>query len=89
MALPPPARIDFQPECVVGGEMREYQLKGLAYLVGTFDNGISALLADEMGLGKTLQTIAFLGYLKVNIVSSFTSFLSCSQFLDFKELQAV
>ncbi|KXS19662.1 hypothetical protein M427DRAFT_108497 [Gonapodya prolifera JEL478] len=53
-----------QPESVVNGEMKDYQLKGLGWLTGMFDNGINAILGDEMGLGKTLQTLAFLAVLK-------------------------
>lgn len=52
------------PAFVQGGEMRDYQVAGLNWLVSLHENGISGILADEMGLGKTLQTIAFLGYLR-------------------------
>lgn len=38
------------------GELKEFQLEGLAYLEGTE----RSLLADEMGLGKTPQALAFL-----------------------------
>lgn len=48
----------------VQGEMRDYQVAGLNWLVSLHENGISGILADEMGLGKTLQTISFLGYLR-------------------------
>jgi SWI/SNF-related matrix-associated actin-dependent regulator of chromatin subfamily A member 5 len=52
------------PGFIHGGEMRDYQVAGLNWLVSLHENGISGILADEMGLGKTLQTIAFLGYLR-------------------------
>ena len=52
------------PSFIQGGEMRDYQVAGLNWLVSLHENGISGILADEMGLGKTLQTIAFLGYLR-------------------------
>ncbi|PGH20766.1 hypothetical protein AJ80_03527 [Polytolypa hystricis UAMH7299] len=52
------------PTFIKGGEMRDYQVAGLNWLVSLHENGISGILADEMGLGKTLQTIAFLGYLR-------------------------
>jgi SWI/SNF-related matrix-associated actin-dependent regulator of chromatin subfamily A member 5 len=52
------------PTFIQGGEMRDYQVAGLNWLVSLHENGISGILADEMGLGKTLQTIAFLGYLR-------------------------
>lgn len=52
------------PAFIKNGEMRDYQISGLNWLVSLHENGISGILADEMGLGKTLQTIAFLGYLR-------------------------
>ncbi|PGH15336.1 hypothetical protein AJ79_02502 [Helicocarpus griseus UAMH5409] len=52
------------PVFVKGGEMRDYQIAGLNWLISLHENGISGILADEMGLGKTLQTISFLGYLR-------------------------
>ncbi|KAL4962805.1 putative SNF2 family helicase/ATPase [Aspergillus stella-maris] len=48
----------------IQGEMRDYQVAGLNWLVSLHENGISGILADEMGLGKTLQTISFIGYLR-------------------------
>ncbi|KII67222.1 putative global transcription activator SNF2L1 [Thelohanellus kitauei] len=52
------------PKYIKGGEMREYQLRGLNWLISLYNNGINGILADEMGLGKTLQTISLLGYMK-------------------------
>ncbi len=49
---------------VTGGQMRDYQIRGLNWLIDLYENGINGILADEMGLGKTLQTISLLGYLK-------------------------
>ena len=48
----------------VQGQMRDYQVAGLNWLISLHENGISGILADEMGLGKTLQTISFIGYLR-------------------------
>lgn len=48
----------------IQGELREYQVQGLNWLISLHENSISGILADEMGLGKTLQTISFLGYLR-------------------------
>jgi SWI/SNF-related matrix-associated actin-dependent regulator of chromatin subfamily A member 5 len=48
----------------INGQMRDYQVAGLNWLISLHENGISGILADEMGLGKTLQTISFLGYLR-------------------------
>eukprot|EP01135_Chromosphaera_perkinsii_P010814 Nk52_evm9s2241 gene=Nk52_evmTU9s2241 len=52
-----------QPELITGGILREYQLKGLEWLVSLYDNGLNGILGDEMGLGKTLQTISLVAYL--------------------------
>ncbi|OBS79006.1 hypothetical protein A6R68_18616 [Neotoma lepida] len=49
---------------VKGGPLRDYQIRGLNWLISLYENGVNGILADEMGLGKTLQTIALLGYLK-------------------------
>lgn len=46
------------------GEMRDYQVRGLNWMISLYENGINGILADEMGLGKTLQTISLLGYMK-------------------------
>ncbi|KAJ6257378.1 hypothetical protein Dda_8267 [Drechslerella dactyloides] len=48
----------------IQGQMRDYQVAGLNWLISLHENGISGILADEMGLGKTLQTISFIGYLR-------------------------
>jgi len=44
-------------------DLKEYQKRGLEWLVSLYDQGINGLLADEMGLGKTVQTISFLAHL--------------------------
>ncbi|GMG21289.1 unnamed protein product [Ambrosiozyma monospora] len=48
----------------VHGQLRDYQIQGLNWLISLYENRLSGILADEMGLGKTLQTISFLGYLR-------------------------
>ena len=48
----------------IHGEMRDYQLDGLTWMLQQHRHGVSGILGDEMGLGKTLQTIAFLSTLK-------------------------
>jgi SNF2 family DNA or RNA helicase len=71
------ASFQSQPKCIRGGTMRDYQLRGLEFLVSMHDRGCSAILADEMGLGKTLQTIAFLSYLKFERKLSGPSLVIC------------
>jgi SNF2 family DNA or RNA helicase len=51
--------------------MRDYQVRGLNWMISLYENGINGILADEMGLGKTLQTISLLG--TVQHSSSFVS----------------
>jgi SWI/SNF-related matrix-associated actin-dependent regulator of chromatin subfamily A member 2/4 len=48
---------------MVNGKLKEYQVKGLQWLVSLYNNNLNGILADEMGLGKTIQTIALLTYL--------------------------
>uniref|UniRef100_A0A7N9I9R8 SNF2 related chromatin remodeling ATPase 1 n=1 Tax=Macaca fascicularis TaxID=9541 RepID=A0A7N9I9R8_MACFA len=57
-------RFEVSPSYVKGGPLRDYQIRGLNWLISLYENGVNGILADEMGLGKTLQTIALLGYLK-------------------------
>ena len=33
---------------VKNGEMRDYQIRGLNWLISLFENGINGILADEM-----------------------------------------
>lgn len=53
-----------QPDLVVGGLMRTYQLEGLEWLTSLYENGLNGILADEMGLGKTIQVISFIAFLR-------------------------
>lgn len=48
---------------LIQGELRDYQLKGVRWLISLFQNGMNGILADEMGLGKTVQTIGFLSFI--------------------------
>ncbi|WKD57858.1 ATP-dependent helicase HepA [Corynebacterium capitovis DSM 44611] len=44
----------------VHAELREYQRRGVDWLVFMSRNNLGAVLADDMGLGKTLQLLALL-----------------------------
>ncbi|PVI07595.1 hypothetical protein DM02DRAFT_550422 [Periconia macrospinosa] len=48
---------------LVGGTLKEYQLKGLQWMISLYNNNLNGILADEMGLGKTIQTISLITYL--------------------------
>ncbi|CAO1341380.1 unnamed protein product [Diamesa tonsa] len=52
-----------QATIMVNGNLKEYQIKGLEWLVSLFNNNLNGILADEMGLGKTIQTIGLVTYL--------------------------
>ncbi|XP_077299537.1 ATP-dependent helicase brm isoform X2 [Arctopsyche grandis] len=49
-----------QASILVNGKLKEYQIKGLEWLVSLFNNNLNGILADEMGLGKTIQTIGLI-----------------------------
>ncbi|KAF2275166.1 helicase SWR1 [Westerdykella ornata] len=53
--------------------LKEYQMKGLNWLVNLYEQGINGILADEMGLGKTVQSISVMAYLaeKYNVWGPF------------------
>jgi len=52
-----------QASILVGGTLKEYQVKGLQWMISLYNNNLNGILADEMGLGKTIQTISLLTYL--------------------------
>ncbi|KAJ4471390.1 SNF2-family ATP dependent chromatin remodeling factor snf21 [Lentinula edodes] len=56
-------RVTRQPSILVGGTLKEYQLKGLQWMVSLYNNKLNGILADEMGLGKTIQTISLISFL--------------------------
>ena len=51
-------KIDKQPSILVGGTLKEYQLRGLEWMVSLYNNHLNGILADEMGLGKTIQSFS-------------------------------
>ena len=52
-----------QPSIMINGELKQYQLQGIEWLVSLYNNSLNGILADEMGLGKTIQTIGLVAYL--------------------------
>ncbi|KAG8864316.1 hypothetical protein FRB96_006137 [Tulasnella sp. 330] len=56
-------KITQQPTLLVGGTLKEYQIKGLQWMVSLYNNRLNGILADEMGLGKTIQTISLVTFL--------------------------
>ncbi|KAF7999179.1 hypothetical protein HF325_006711 [Metschnikowia pulcherrima] len=55
-----------QPSILVGGKLKEYQIKGLQWMVSLYNNKLNGILADEMGLGKTIQSISLVAHLIEN-----------------------
>jgi len=53
--------------------LKQYQLKGMNWLLDLYDQGINGILADEMGLGKTVQALSMLAHIaeKYNIWGPF------------------
>jgi len=60
-------KLEKQPEFIKEGELFEYQLEGLNWMLYSWFHNTNIILADEMGLGKTVQCLAFLRYLHVEI----------------------
>lgn len=56
-------KVSEQPRILVGGTLKDYQIKGLEWMVSLYNNKLNGILADEMGLGKTIQTISLITYL--------------------------
>ncbi|KAL4807811.1 SNF2 family N-terminal domain-containing protein [Aspergillus unguis] len=52
-----------QPTILVGGTLKEYQMKGLQWMISLYNNNLNGILADEMGLGKTIQTISLITHI--------------------------
>lgn len=58
-----PVKSSVQTPEMFKGSLKEYQLKGLQWLVNCYEQGLNGILADEMGLGKTIQAMSFLAHL--------------------------
>jgi len=52
-----------QSSLLSGGSLKDYQLRGLEWMMSLYNNHLNGILADEMGLGKTIQTISLITYL--------------------------
>ena len=53
----------FLQPSTIQGDMRDYQLEGLNWMVSMYEQGLSMILGDEMGLGKSLQSISLIAHL--------------------------
>lgn len=59
------------------GELRDYQLDGVSWLLFLRRFGLGGCLADDMGLGKTVQWIAYLLHVRENEPEVGPSLLVC------------
>lgn len=66
-----------QPSLVTGGNMRDYQLQGLSFVVMHYKRNLGTIIGDEMGLGKTVQAISMLCYLKESEGKTGPSLIVC------------
>lgn len=41
-------RFDSSPWYIKNGELRDYQIRGLNWMISLYENGINGILADEM-----------------------------------------
>jgi chromodomain-helicase-DNA-binding protein 1 len=57
-------KLDEQPDYIVYGKLRAFQLQGVNFLAHNWCRGTNVILADEMGLGKTVQTVSFMNWLR-------------------------
>ena len=48
---------------LIQGELRDYQLQGVRWMISLWNNGLNGILADQMGLGKTVRGPATSGNL--------------------------
>ncbi|KAK9806599.1 hypothetical protein WJX73_007101 [Symbiochloris irregularis] len=49
---------------LIQGKLRNYQVRGINWLIALYNNGVNGILADQMGLGKTVQTIGLLAHMR-------------------------
>ena len=59
-----PLTIDEASPPFLNATLRDYQVRGVNWLLSRYACGVGGILADEMGLGKTIQTLTFLAALK-------------------------
>ena len=58
-STPEPERPLGQPSEITGAILRDYQLQGVAWMAGLYQNNMNGILADEMGLGFVIHLLLF------------------------------
>ncbi|CAE7088781.1 unnamed protein product [Rhizoctonia solani] len=46
-----------QPELIKGARLKGYQLEGVWWIAGLWENALNGILADEMGLGRPIARL--------------------------------
>ena len=64
-----------QPK-LIQGKMRPYQLIGVHWLVGLYENGLNGILGDEMGLGGSKGCVETSQQTQGDWVCTYSEFLS-------------
>ena len=63
---------------MIEGELRQYQLKGVKWLISLYQNGLNGILADQMGLGKTARPGALgAAFGAMHVLSCYSQCLHC------------
>ncbi|EJW04462.1 hypothetical protein EDEG_01332 [Edhazardia aedis USNM 41457] len=59
-------------------KLREYQIKGVAWISFLYEYGVNGILADDMGLGKTIMVLSFISNEIYKICNDSKSNSNCS-----------
>ena len=63
------ARVTPPVPAEIQASLRPYQVDGFHFLAYLAENRFGGVLADDMGLGKTLQTLAWIAWLRANVLA--------------------
>lgn len=56
-----------QPSILVGGKLKDYQIKGLQWMISLYNNRLNGILADEMGKGEKGEK-KWLDFIKITLL---------------------
>lgn len=65
-----------QPDMLMGGTLRQYQIQGLQWLVSLYNNNLSGVLADEMVFTQCLSVLGWSFRYSSHILEKFVFFSS-------------
>ena len=67
-----------QPSILIGGDLKEYQLSGLQWMVSLYNNKLNGILADEMGLVSTSSIVYDITWMMTHTTAFFFSIQECT-----------